>query len=396
MEANGRVRLPEELTKELLAMALPSHDCETIGGEHIQVGGGGQKVVSLVLDPLILDYADGLRPPRLSDVTSHTRLGDALPLVNTTYKMDQGLEGMTLLESNVRSVCEFLSNTTRHVAASPADRTSLRIWIEMIEVALDGATLAERPIASLGAHMKTPLRLPEHECEVIAEATARAIPFSVGSCPMAGATSPFTLAGTLMLTVAETAFMACAVQACRPSHPLLARSSMFPFNMKSGNVSAGGIETSLLEAGNAQLMRQMKLPVGGTCTFNEPRRIDFQSGLETAFKCLSYVLSDTDVNRKSCAPTNRTYPARDGMRWHAAPNWTSGGYGGGHCPSWINDGTGPNGQPYVFFDRAGRDHLVYDDIRQMNIRTNFTMTFFIRPRRYSETGTDAGSSQGQA
>ena len=62
VEANVRVRLPKELTKELLAMAPPSHDCETIGGEHIEVGGGGQKVVSLVLDPLILDYADGLRP----------------------------------------------------------------------------------------------------------------------------------------------------------------------------------------------------------------------------------------------------------------------------------------------------------------------------------------------
>jgi len=75
-----------------------------------------------------------------------------------------------------------------------------------------------------------------------------------------------------------------------------------------------------------------------------------------------------------------------------AQNWTNGGaYGGGHCPSWVNDGTGPNGQPYVFFDRAGWDHLVYDDIRDMNIRTSFTMTFVIRPQRYSETGTRAGT-----
>ena len=295
VEPSDRVRLPEELTQELLAMVPPSHVLETIDGERIQVGGGGQLVISLVLDPVIVDYEQGPRVPRLSDVAAHARLGDALPLVNATYKMDQGLEGLTPLESNVRSLCDFLCNTTRHVPVSPADWTSLRIWLEMIEVVLDGATPAQRPIMSLGGHIKSPLRLPPHECTVIAEAVSHGIPFRVGSCPMAGATSPFTLAGTLLLAVAETLFMACAVQVCRPSHPLLARSSIFSFNMRSGNVSAGGIETSLLEAAYVELMRDLALPVGITCTFNEPSHLDFQSGLETAAKCLSAALLDPDA-----------------------------------------------------------------------------------------------------
>ena len=229
VEASDQVRLPKELTKELLATVPPSHDCETIAGERIPVGGGGQQVTSIILDPVILDYTDGPRSPRMSDVTLHTRLGDALPLVNATYKMDQGLDGMTPLESGVRSLCEFLCNTTCHVIAAPADKRSLEVWIEMMEVVLDGATFAERPIMSIGGHVKTPLRLPELECEVIVEATSRDIPIGVGSCPMAGATSPFTLAGTLMLTVAETMFMAAAAQVCKPSHPLRAGSSLASF-----------------------------------------------------------------------------------------------------------------------------------------------------------------------
>ena len=295
VEPTDRVRLPAELTTELLARTPSNHVCETIGGERIEVGAGGQMVTSIVLDPVILDYERGPRPPRLSDVAAHTRLGDALPLINATYKMDQGLEGLTPLESNVRSLCEFLCNTTNHVSTSPADQTSLSIWLEMMEVVLDGAGFAERPIMGLGGHVKSPLLLPPHECGIIIEAVAHSIPFRVGSCPMAGATSPFTLAGTLVLATAETLFMACAVQACGSSHPVLARSSIFPFNMKSGNVSAGGIETSLLEAGYVELMRDLGLPVGITCTFNEPVALGFQSGLETTAKCLSAVLIAPDI-----------------------------------------------------------------------------------------------------
>jgi len=291
---NDRVRLPVELARELLAPAPASHVRETIAGERIHVGAGGQLVTSLVLDPVIVDCDEGPRPPRLSDVTRHARLGDALPRVNATYKMDQHLEGMTPAESNVRSICEFLCNTTCHVHAQPADGASLATWIEMMEIVLDGATFKERPVLCLGGHMKSPLRLPAFECDLIAAATAREIPMIVGACPMAGATSPFTLAGTLTLAVAETIFMTAAVQVHRQSHPVLAGSSLFPFNMKTGNVSAGGVETSLLEAAYAELVRELSLPVGITFTFNDPAEVDFQAGLETALKGLSAVLANPD------------------------------------------------------------------------------------------------------
>lgn len=291
---NDRVRLPAKLAKELIEPAPPSHVRETIAGERIHVGAGGQLVTSLVLDPVIVDYHEGPRPPRLSDVTRHARLGDALPLVNTTYKMDQHLEGMTPAESNLRSVCEFLCNTTCHVHAQPADDSSLATWLEMMGIVLGGATFKERPVLCLGGHMKSPLRLPAFECDLIAAATARDIPMIVGACPMAGATAPFTLAGTLTLAVAETVFMTAAVQLHKQSHPVLAGSSLFPFNMKTGNVSAGGVETSLLEAAYAELMRELALPVGITFTFNDPSQVDFQAGLETAIKGLSAVLAKPD------------------------------------------------------------------------------------------------------
>lgn len=162
-------------------------------------------------------------------------------------------------------------------------------------VVLDGAAFKERPIAVLAGHVKTPLRLPAFECELIETATCREIPLGVGSCPMAGATSPFTLAGTLVLTVAETLFMAVAAQLCRPGHPLHAGSSLFGFNMKAGNVSAGGVETKLLEAAYVELMHDFHLPAVATFTFVDPDGADYQAGLEAASKALASVLVDADI-----------------------------------------------------------------------------------------------------
>lgn len=295
VDQTGRVRLPKELARELLSAVPATQVRETIGGRRIILGSGGQLVNSLILDPVIVDYEEGPRPPRFSDVSLHARLGDALPLVNSTYKMDQGLEGMTSQQSNIRSLGEFLCNTTNHVMAAPADKTSLAVWIEMLEVVLDGATFKERPIVTFIQHVKTPLRLPEFECAVIATATSRDIPLTVGSCPMAGATSPFTLAGTLMLAVAETIFNAAAVQLCKTAHPIQSGSSLFTFNMKAGALCAGGVESELLEVGYVELMRELRLPANITCSFNDPNRVDYQSGVETASKCMSSVLANPDI-----------------------------------------------------------------------------------------------------
>ncbi len=133
-----RVSLPEALARKLINQVPKTIQKETLRGQRIKLGGGERLFSSLVLDPVIVDYQNGPRSPRLSDVIRHTIIGDALPLVKATYKMDQGLEGLTPERSNLHSITEFLSNTTHHVLAAPADRESLTLWIEMVEVALEG------------------------------------------------------------------------------------------------------------------------------------------------------------------------------------------------------------------------------------------------------------------
>jgi trimethylamine--corrinoid protein Co-methyltransferase len=269
-EPSGRVYMPREMVEEHIAQ-VPRVCClETIDGRSIRCGDGDQRRVSLVLDPVIVDYDEGPRAPRLADVAKHARIGDALPLVNTIYKMDQGVSDVPIQHVNAATLFEFLSNTTQAVTGNPADMQSMRLWMEMLEVILGGDDLRSRPIASFGSHITSPFRLGRHECELMTFLAERYIPMSAGACPMAGATSPFTLAGTLLQCLAETIFQVAAAQVLQPGLPMLAGTSAFAFNMRSGDVTAGGVETTLMDAGYVELVRQLGLPASGCLALASP------------------------------------------------------------------------------------------------------------------------------
>ncbi len=291
---SGRVRMPREMVEDLLGRAPQPFRLETIGGDGFHVGAGDRRVVSLVLDPVIVDYDEGVRAPCLADVARHARLGDALPLVNATYKMDQGLRDVPIDAVNATTLFEFLTNTTNHVTGNPADMPSALLWVEMVEAILDGATIKDRPVLSFGCHVTSPLRLGRFEAELMQFAADRWIPVSAGSCPMAGASSPFTLAGTLVQCVAETLWHVAAFQVLQPGLSVLTGASVFAFNMRVGDVSAGAAETTLMDAAYIELMHDLGMPVSGCIGFADPPDLDVQLGAEAALAQLAMVLSGAD------------------------------------------------------------------------------------------------------
>ncbi len=291
---SGRVRMSPEMVREHLGQIPRRPRLETIDGREIGIGGGGRRCVSLVLDPVIVDYDEGARAPRLDDVAKHARIGDALPLINTTYKMDQGLSDVPIETVNATTLFHFLVNTTQSVTGNPADMDSMRLWWEMIEVLLEGQDIRKRPIASFGSHVTSPLRLGRHEAELLEFLAERWIPTTGGSCPMAGASSPFSLAGTLLQCIAETLFHLTTAQILQPGLPMLAGASVFAFDMRRGDVTAGGIGTTLMDAAYIELCHGLGLPVSGCIGFADPPVLDAQLGAEAALATLGMVLARAD------------------------------------------------------------------------------------------------------
>lgn len=293
-EASGRVRIPREMAEEYLDQVPKVCRLETIGGQPIECGGGGRRCVSIVLDPVIVDYHEGPRPPRLSDVARHAKIGDALPLVDTIYKMDQGVSDVPIENVSATTLYEFLTNTTQLAACNPADMNSMRLWTEMLEAILGGDNFRDRPIMSVGSHVTSPFRLGPHECELLEFVAERWLPMTGGACPMAGATSPFTLAGTLLQCLAETIFHLAAGQVLQPGLPMFAGSSVFAFNMRAGDVTAGGVETTLMDAAYVELGHEIGVPVSGCIGFCDSPAVDVQLGAEASMASLAMVLAGAD------------------------------------------------------------------------------------------------------
>jgi trimethylamine--corrinoid protein Co-methyltransferase len=114
------------------------------------------------------------------------------------------------------------------------------------------------------------------------EFAKRFIPVIIYSEPKAGATSPASLAGTLVLSNAEVLSGITLMQAIRPGAPAIYGSVATLMDMRTGGIAFGSPETGILAACTTQMARHYGIPnmtPGGRTDSKQP---DEQAGYEKA------------------------------------------------------------------------------------------------------------------
>lgn len=108
-----------------------------------------------------------------------------------------------------------------------------------------------------------------------------------------GATYPATLAGALVIGMAEVISGLVLVQLVRPGNPIIVNCFPPPMDMKTGHLKFGAISISLYQASWNQIWRTMYgIPImnGGVGPSNS-KRIDYQCGYEKSIGILLSALS---------------------------------------------------------------------------------------------------------
>ncbi len=265
---NSIVKIPAHIVEDaissspkkvFLAGRDPKHDIVLENGR-VNFCPFGEGV--MVIDPFTGEYRQSTKKDK-GDVA---RLVDALDqydmLENTVAPRDVHPELESLHNYEVT-----VANTTKHVPQPCHDKRSAELLIEMAAAVAGGKEkLKDRPIVSGCTCPQSPLTISEGCADPIIAYARANLPQNILSMALAGATSPVTLAGTLVTHNAEVLGGIVLAQLARRGAPVMYGSSTSMIDLKLTTASVGCPELGLISAAVAKLAQMYLLPsyVAGT------------------------------------------------------------------------------------------------------------------------------------
>jgi len=155
--------------------------------------------------------------------------------------------------------------------------------IEMASTIAGGMEeLRRKPIMIILISITSPLMYDRATLEAFVEACKLGIPTFVNSGPMAGATSPVTLAGTLTLNMAEFISALVISRSINSKAPIIIGSWARAMDVRSASAVLGGPEFALLHAAVAQMAHYYEIPSAGGGILSDSKSLDAQMGYEKA------------------------------------------------------------------------------------------------------------------
>jgi len=210
----------------------------------------------------ILDLETGIiREATKTDVADCVRLADALPNIHGVSMCQVVPMDVPRHLVDVHSADASFANTRKHLFFVCHNDDLIDSVIEMAAARVGGMdALKERPIISPLCESTSPLTLSREQAKVLTRFAAMGLPLRLHAHPIAGLTSPVTLAGELVVTNAEILGMLVIARRISPRVPAVyGMSSSIP-DMSTGKNLAGAAEIGLLGAGVGQLARHYGLP----------------------------------------------------------------------------------------------------------------------------------------
>jgi trimethylamine--corrinoid protein Co-methyltransferase len=186
--------------------------------------------------------------------------------------------------------------TRKHVMGGVFTSSGIRDVMTMAErIAGSPAALRERPFVSIITCGISPLRLDGKYGSFMTQVARAGIPVVVPVEPLAGATAPVTLAGTLVIQNCDALINVMATQLVNPGTPVIYGCVASIADMQDLKYLGGPVESALLNAATAQLARHYRLPYYATAGISDSKVLDSQSGYESAVSNLLVALAGADL-----------------------------------------------------------------------------------------------------
>ena len=229
------------------------------------------------------------------DAAETARVCDALP--NIDYAASMGtISDVKADLADVYEFAEMIANTGKPIMGWSYTLDGCRD-VHQIAVAVAGGEeeFVRRPNYFVFCEPMPPLRCSEEAVDKILYLSRHRVPFIFAPVQMSGGSTPATMAGGVVLSIADSLLGLILSQILNPGTPYAIGGTNSVLDMKTGLMAYGAPELSLLCGATAEVARFMGLPHWSTAGVSDAKTDDNQAALEGAISILFAGLCGADL-----------------------------------------------------------------------------------------------------
>jgi trimethylamine--corrinoid protein Co-methyltransferase len=288
-ESTRRVRIPKKVVGEALAACPSSYLVRSRDPARSVRLGGDEFFFSDMPGRGILDlHSWTVRPATLQENRDALVVLDAMPNFHIlcAYTPYFDVEGWSPLMSITESTAAKIRLSTK------VQWTGYQADCEIYAIEMAAAT--DQDIIGISC-TSSPLTYGADACESAIRFARAGLPVHVVSGCIMGATSPVTVAGSLVSFGAEVLGGITLIQMARRGTRVSVEDSVLPMSMRSGAPLFGSVSAMLHTAAFAQVWAGCGPPLFANSGWTNSKRIDFQDGWEKSLTTMIIALSGCHV-----------------------------------------------------------------------------------------------------
>lgn len=235
------------------------------------------------------------RPFTQQDIIDGYHLCDALP--NIDFVMSIGIPSdVDPVQTYDTQMALMLEHTTKPLVFVTNDLASCQRAIDMAAaVAGSLEALVEQQHILLYSEPSSPLQQSETAIDKLLLMARVGLPVVHSPGPLMGGTAPITIAGGLVMSLAEILSGLVVHQRAKRGAPFVFGAGLHHMDMGSAQICYGGPEFQLTKAAIAQLGRWYGLPTWGYAGCSDAKVMDEQAALETMLSVMMAFFSGSNL-----------------------------------------------------------------------------------------------------
>jgi trimethylamine---corrinoid protein Co-methyltransferase len=155
--------------------------------------------------------------------------------------------------------------------------------------------LKAKPRAVFDVCPSPPLNWSEFGGQNLIDLARAWVPAQMVSMPLAGATAPVTLAGSVVQHAAESVSGITIHQLAQPGAPIVWGGAPAIFDMRTGTTPMGAVETAMIDAAYAQVGKHLGFPTHTYLGASDAKLVDAQAGLESGISAIIGALAGINM-----------------------------------------------------------------------------------------------------